>query len=87
MNIGLSTTSIVVISIVIGIVAVIKLIALIWLISTLSKIKRYTYFMANKSKQICKLVSDSQIITRGIYRKISPDDVELPEEKQSENNK
>jgi len=73
---SLTTGQITLFAIVICVIEVIKIILLIWLVSALSKIKRHTRLHANRTGQLCKLTADTQIITRGIFKKLTENDVE-----------
>jgi hypothetical protein len=82
----LTTAQITIFAIVICVIELIKLILLIWLVSAFSKVKRYSRLHANRTGQLCKLTADTQILTRGIFKKLTENDVEedylpAPEEK------
>ncbi len=79
---SLTTAQITIFAIVICVIELIKLILLIWLVSALAKIKRHTRLHANRTGQLCKLTADTQILTRGIFKKLTENDAEenyLPE--------
>ncbi len=81
----LTTAQITIFAIVICVIELIKIILLIWLVSAISKMKRYSRLHANRTGQLCKLNADTQIITRGIFKKLTENDVEedyLPEVEQ-----
>lgn len=73
----LSTAQITTFAIIICIIELIKLILLIWIVSAFSKVKRYTRLSANRIGQLCKLTGDTQILTRGIFKKLTEEDAPL----------
>lgn len=73
----LSTAQITTFAIIICIIELIKLILLIWLVSAFSKVKRYTRLSANRIGQLCKLTGDTQVLTRGIFKKLTEEDTPL----------
>lgn len=73
----LTTAQITTFAIIICIIELIKLILLIWLVAAFSKVKRYTRLSANRTGQLCKLTGDTQILTRGIFKKLTEEDTPL----------
>lgn len=73
----LSTAQITTFAIIICIIEIIKLILLIWLVSAFAKVKRYTRLSANRIGQLCKLTGDTQVLTRGIFKKLTEEDTTL----------
>ncbi len=67
---NLSQVQITIASILIGILIVFNLVVEILIIFNLSRIRKYTNFVATKFRQLTKLTSDNQIFLRGIYNQL-----------------